>query len=404
MSDACVARQPIFDRRLDVVGYELLFRDLPATVATVRDHEAATTRVALDALTEIGLEQIVGSQRAWINVSREFLLSELVRTLPPGLVGLEILEDQPVDDELIETVQAMRERGYRFALDDFRLGSGADELLEHVDVIKLDLMALGRDGLIDHVRRLRPLRARLLAEKVQTPEEHTFCRELGCDRFQGFFYRRPELLSRPRIDAGRTSLMRLLARLQDPATSLEEVKTEVSHDVGLSVRLLRYINSAYLGLGHEIASVSQAVTLLGPGKLRRWAALSAFAGLASERSELTRTALVRARFCELAGEGLAGDAAQRFTLGLFSVIDALTDTPLTDALSSVPFPDDMRAALIDHSGPLGELVGAVIALEEGEFALAETLACDSGPLYVQALAWADTTHAALGGAAASAAA
>ena len=242
---------------------------------------------------------------------------------------------------------------------------------------------------------MRHLDAELLVEKVETHEDHAFALALGCHRFQGFFYRRPELLSRRRIDVGRVSLMRLLGRLQDPSTPLEDIQNDVSIDVGLSLRLLRYINSASVGMPHVVSSVAQAVTLLGPDHLRRWASLTAFAGLANERSELTRTALVRAHFCELADHGQSSGAPQRFTLGLFSVMDALTDMTLQDALAAVPFPTDMREALVDHTGPLGRLLGAVIALEEGAFELAEALYEHSGELYMDALAWADATVAAL---------
>jgi c-di-GMP phosphodiesterase len=395
MSNAYVARQPIFDRDLEVVGYELLFREPPVTTANVSDHQAATTRVVLATLTELGLDQVVGTKLAWINVSRDFLLNGLVGTLPPSRVGLEILEDQMIDDAFVAAVLDAREHGFTVALDDFALGTDSDRLLDHVDVIKLDMMALGRDGLADHVARLRHLDAELLVEKVETPEDHAFALQLGCHRFQGFFYKRPELLSRRRIDVGRVSLMRLLCTLQDPGTTLEQIQNDVSVDVGLSLRLLRYINSASIGMTNVVTSVAQAVTLLGPGHLRRWASLTAFAGLANERSELTRTALVRARFCELADHGQSSPAPQRFTLGLFSVMDALTDSTLQDALSAVPFPTDMREALIDHTGPLGRLLGAVMALEEGSFDLAETLYPHSCELYMDALAWADATVAAL---------
>ncbi|MGH2908881.1 MAG: EAL and HDOD domain-containing protein [Solirubrobacteraceae bacterium] len=395
MSNACVARQPIFDRDLEVVGYELLFRTPPAEAAEVSDQQAATTRVVLDSLTELGLDQVVGSKLAWINVSRDFVLNGLVSTLPAARVGLEILEDQVIDEPFLEAIAAARKQGFQIALDDFELGADGDRLLHHVDVIKLDMMALGREGLADHVRRLRHLGVELLAEKVETPEDHAFARELGCHRFQGFFYRRPELLSRRRIDAGRTSLMRLICRLQDEDTTLEEIQHEVRNDVGLSVRLLRYINSASIGMGHQVTSVGQAVTLLGPRHLRRWASLTAFAGLARERSELTRTALVRARFCELSDRGQASSGPQRFTLGLFSVIDALTDSTLQDALREVPFPPDMSEALIAHTGPMGRLLGAVTALEDGAFERAEDFSPLSCELYLQALGWADATVAAL---------
>jgi c-di-GMP phosphodiesterase len=392
MRDACVARQPIFDRRLNVVGYELLFRDPPAVVANVIDHAAATTSVILNTLTEIGLQRVVDGRLAWINASRDFLLGGLVTTLPPARVALEILEGEVIDDALVETVGSLVGQGYRFALDDFAFREDAIPLLGLVEVVKLDLMALGRDGMAQHVELLAPYGVDLLAEKVETPEEHEYCMSLGIERFQGYFYRRPELLTGKRIEGSRVSLMRLLAALQDPALDLHEIERLIGHDVGVSARLLRYINSAYLGLRHEVGSIGQAVALLGAANLRRWATLSLFAGMNDKPSELTRTALVRARFCELVGmEGrfATDDVSQLFTLGLFSVIDALMDAPIDEAIRPIPFPADMRAALVDRDGPMGALLQAAVVLEEGAFERADELVSGSAGLYIEALAWAD---------------
>jgi len=158
MSDVFVARQPILDRRLEVVGYELLFRDGPVRdEALITSAEGATATVVLNSFTEIGLERIVGSHTAWFNVSREFVLQGLARTLPPGLVLLEILEDQLVDDELIAEITALKQQGYRVALDDFHYRPEDKPLLELADVVKLDLQALGRDGLSREAARLAKL-------------------------------------------------------------------------------------------------------------------------------------------------------------------------------------------------------------------------------------------------------
>ena len=385
-----LARQPILDRGLRLVGYELLFREPPRTAADVVDHAAATSSVVLNALTEIGLRRVVGSHTAWINVSREFLLGGLVRTLPADRVGLEILEDQAIDEELVAAVQTLRADGYRFALDDFRYHPDAEPLLELVDIVKLDLIALGRAGFADHVERLRDRGVGLLAEKVETHDDHRFCAELGCTRFQGYFYCRPELLSDRRIDAGRVSLLQLLGALQNPALELEEVERLISRDVGLSLRLLRYINSALFHLRGDVTSIGQAVALLGLRQLRRWATLSAFAGVDDKPVALTVTALVRARFCELAAAGRRDlDPASLFTVGLFSVIDALLDTPIEQVLASVPFVAEISLALTDRQGPMGEILGTVIALEEGGLTYAPAGLEHAPALYLEAVQWAD---------------
>jgi EAL and modified HD-GYP domain-containing signal transduction protein len=391
MSEVFVARQPIFDRNLHVSGYELLFRGGEATTALVADSEGATASVVLNSFTEIGLERLVGAKPAWVNVSREFVLGGLAGTVPPSVVGLEILEDELLDERFVHALIELKRQGYRLALDDFRYSVSAERVLTLVDVVKLDLLALGREGMIREIARLKPYGMTLLAEKVESHEEHAFCSELGCDLFQGFFFCRPELLHNRGIVANRASMLQVVAALQDPTVQLAQLERMIGRDVGLSFRLLRYINSAFFGLRFEISSIGQALALLGVENLRRWATLTVLASVDGKPPELTVTALVRARFCEQAGERqLAGPRpGELFTLGLFSVIDALMDAPIEDVVAKIPFPSDMRDALTERKGEKGGLLDCVTALEGGDFDRAQLLVRGAGDLYVEALMWAD---------------
>jgi len=390
MSEVFVARQPIFDAQLEAVGYELLFRAGHATTAVVSDPEGATATVVLNSFTELGLERIVGARPAWINVSREFVLHGFARSVPPELVLLEILEDQLIDEELVAAIRSLKQDGYRLALDDFRYHPSADPLLELADVVKLDLVELGRENLTREVQRLRRYGVNLLAEKLESQEDFAFCAQAGCDLFQGYFFCRPELVSGRAVDANRLSLLQLLAALQDPSIELPDLERTIALDVGLSYRLLTYINSAFFGLRQEVRSIGQALALLGVQNLKQWAALSVFASIDAKPAELTLTALIRARFCELAGGRLGGaNAGELFTVGLFSVIDALMDIPMEEVLQRIPFPDDTRQALITHTGAKGALLDAVVALENGDVERAEAIAADAGDLYLSALEWAN---------------
>ncbi len=396
MPEAFVARQPIFDRHLHVAGYELLFRGGEATSALVSDSEGATASVVLNSFTEIGLERLVGAKPAWVNVSREFVLDGLAATVPPSVVGLEILEDELLDERFVHALIELKRQGYRLALDDFEYSVSAERLLTLVDVVKLDLIALGREGMAREVARLRPYGMTLLAEKVESHEEHAYCAELGCDLFQGFFFCRPELMHNRGIVANRASVLQIVAALQDPTVQLAQLERMIGRDVGLSFRLLRYINSAFFGLRFEVSSIGQALALLGVQNLRRWATLTVLASIDGKPPELTVTALVRARFCELAGDQLAGPRpGELFTLGLFSVIDALMDAPIEEVVAMIPFPSDMRDALVAREGEKGELLGCVTALEAGDFDRAQRLVRGAGDLYLDALLWANDAAKAL---------
>jgi EAL and modified HD-GYP domain-containing signal transduction protein len=377
-----IARQPIFDLRLEVVGYELLFRGANDNVAVISDHDEATSTVVINAFTEIGLESVVGDRRAWINVSRDFLLGGLARILPRGRVVLELLEDQVVDEALIDAIEDHRARGFSFALDDYSADPALEPALEYADFVKLDVLARDPAAVEEDVARLAGRGVTLLAEKVETREDHERCLELGFELFQGYFFCKPERMEARSVAPSRLSVLQLVAALQDPAIEISRLETLVSRDIALSYRLLRYINSAFFGLRREVDSIGRALMLLGIENVKRWATLSIFASVEEKPRELIETALVRARFCELAGEG---NRDQLFTLGLFSVVDALMDAPMEEVIASMPFPDEMRDALVSHEGPKGDLLETALRYERGEFVPPHD---GLGAAYVEAIEWA----------------
>ena len=398
MDNVYVARHPIFDRRMRVVGYELLFRDSAANRADVQDDEAATVSVVLNALTEIGITRIVGARGAWVKVPRELVRNGLVSLLPEHAV-VEIMDAQFGDGETAATVTELKRDGRRVALDHFRFTPEAEPLLKLVDIARLDLIDLGREGLIEELARLQHYGVTVLAARVESEGDHAFCRQAGCELFQGYFFCRPEVMHRRRIDASRLAVLDLLTVLEDPSVELSDLQSRIALDVRLSVRLLRFINSAFFGLSQPVRSIAQAIALLGVENLRRWAALTLFAGIEGKPTELTVTALTRARFCQLAGERDerfgAVNGNELFTVGLFSVLDALMDVPIEYALAGIPLAADIRDALIHHSGPMGHLLDCLLALQESDFDRAEGLFGAAGPTYMSALAWADETAAPL---------
>jgi EAL and modified HD-GYP domain-containing signal transduction protein len=394
-SEVFIGRQPIFDRDQRVVGYEILFRSGDVNAAAVLDGSTATATVMLNALTEIGLDRLVGRRVGWINLTREAALSGLGLTLPPAATCFEILEGQVIDDDLVEAVAELNDRGYKIALDDFEYSPEADLLLPLADYVKLDYAELGPDGFAEHVRLLSPYGMKILAEKVETREEHEFCMELGCDLFQGFFYQKPEILKERRIELNRGTMFQLIAAMQDPFIQLEDLEPLIAHDVPLSLRLLRYLNSAFLGLACEVSSVKQGLILLGIDNVRRWATLTAMTSLEGKTSELTDAALLRARFCELAGIQAGLDGAEMFTVGLFSLIDAMMDTSLEEILESLPFPQPIRAALLHREGRMGQILSAAIALESGSPVEAGNFIDGANGVYVESLLWAQEAIATL---------
>ena len=195
MPDIFVGRQPIFDRRLDVVAYELLFRSSIANWADFSDGEVATAQVIHNVFTAIGLDSLVGSKLAFINLTRDFILHDYMVLCPTDRVVLEVLEDIVVDAELIAAVQALSRQGYAIALDDFVFHEHLRPLVEIADIIKVDVLALDRPTLRQNVASLARYDVKLLAEKVETSEDLARCQALGFDYFQGYYFGEPDVIT-----------------------------------------------------------------------------------------------------------------------------------------------------------------------------------------------------------------
>jgi EAL and modified HD-GYP domain-containing signal transduction protein len=395
-----VARQPILDRSTRVVGYELLFRAPGASAANAPDDREATSAVILDGLLDVGPLELVGEKLAYVNVSRDFLLSVRPLPLSPRRVVLELLEDQTVDAPLLEVLGELRADGFKIALDDFRRTPETERLLPYASVIKLDVLEHYGERLVELIGFLRKYcpTAMLLAEKVESREDFERCRDLGFEAFQGYFFARPARVRGERLPTHSLSALSAMAELE-ATEDFEELQRIIARDAGLSMRLLRYANSAYVALPKRVGSVHEGLTWLGAETVRRFALMVALSGAMDVPNELLVTALVRARMCEMLAGGDAAGGESSFTVGLFSVADALANAPMREVVEQLPFREDIAEALLSGTGELGELLRGVVAYQRGDFDGAAKLIRRHPAIervYRDAVMWADANIAQLG--------
>jgi c-di-GMP phosphodiesterase len=370
MAHACLARQPIYDRELAVRGYELLYRSAPDAGGAGAEGsvEAAMSAATLTAaFTDIGLDEIVGVRSAWVNVDTAFLLDGLTDVLTPGRVVVEILESVAATPEIVDAVEELKQLGFEIALDDFSYRPDLAPLLRLADVVKVDVLAHGGEELERQVETLGGQGVTLLAEKVETYEMLSRCQGLGFALFQGYFLNRPRPITSANASLDAVSRVQLVARLGDPELGFDELAGLIAADPALSYRLLRYINSAYVGLRTPLSSLREALITLGLRRVRSWASLLLISDIGQDRKELVLTALLRARMCEALAPAVACDPDEAYLAGLLSVVDALVDRPLREAVDLLPVSEHIHDALLDRDGPLGRLLERALAFERGNF-------------------------------------
>ncbi len=399
-----LARQPIFNRKMQVVAYELLCRSCDLNEYTADGGDMASSQVLLHTFTELSIHSVVGHHQAFINFTRTLLL-----TPPPfdrRQLVVEVLEGQQIDAQMLHSLRSLREQGYTIALDDFELTDETRDLVPYADIIKLDVLQLSPEQIREHIDYLKPFGLILLAEKVETYEMLEYCKDAGFDLFQGYFLARPKVIKGRKITENKQAVLQLLSVLHDPDVPLERVEQLVARDPMLSYKLLRLVNSAAFALPRTIESLRQAITLLGLNIIKNWVNLLAMANLGDKPMELSIAALTRARMCEIIAATMSGKKRQDtfFTVGLLSTLDAFMDAPLEILLSNISLSEQLNEALLKHLGDEGKVLDIVEHYERAEWDKIDwdylgprNISPDTlSHIYLDALTWVTTTMETMG--------
>jgi EAL and modified HD-GYP domain-containing signal transduction protein len=370
-----LGRQPILDRNQHLVAYELLFRNGTRNAADVTDGVAATATVIANAFSELGIGDALGNCRGFINVDLEFLFNDVIELLPPQSVVLEILETVPPTEGVVERCRLLKKAGFTLALDDIvQLGPEYKDLLELVDIVKVDLPTLNRVELMQLAMKLKPTGKQMLAEKVDSREQMEQCLKLGFHLFQGYYFAKPTILAGKKLDHSQLSLVKLLGLLVSDAET-SELENALKPEPGLTVNLLRMTNSVGAGCTEKITSLRHAITVLGRRQLQRWLQLLVFASgkQTGTANPLLMMAATRGRLMELlAAELRPADklmADQAFMVGIMSLMPALIGQPITDIVAPLGLAANVRDALCAGSGELGDLLHLAESSENGDMTL-----------------------------------
>ncbi|MBZ0105601.1 MAG: EAL domain-containing protein [Sulfuricella denitrificans] len=378
-----LAHQPIMDTNQNTVAYELLFRSGNFGVSGVTDDMAASAAVILNTFSHFGAEKVIGQHLGFININTELLMSDMLELLPHDQIVLELLESVAPSSDVIQRCYELRDMGFRLALDDFVYSPAFEPLLDLVDYVKIDLLATSLERLPAVIDRLRHRPLKLIAEKLESVEQFKLCSSLGFTLFQGYYFARPAIISGKKADPARMVLLRLLGQILGDDENHEIEKT-FKLQPGLSFNLLRLVNSVAMGLRNPVSSLNQALVVLGRRQLQRWIQLLIYTvgNASSQNSPLLKLAAKRGKLMELLAieqrPGRSDYHERAFMVGMLSLLDVLFEIPMQDILSQLSLNDEVREALLDNIGPLGQLLSLSKALELADFEVATIIMVQAG--------------------------
>ncbi len=366
-SKVCLARQPILDCQSSIIAYEMLFRQINASAANVIDGTAATADVIMNLFNNMGLSSVIGNKKAFINFNDTFLETDIINILPKDRVVLEILETVEITEQLFAHLKALTEAGFTLAIDDFIDNDSTHQLFHLAKIMKIDISDYSTEQLQRYAKLGQQHKLTLLAERVETQDDFTMCKEMGFELYQGYFFAKPEYIEQSTIPSSKLAIISILNDITADKP-IEDIERKISHNVSVSYKLLRYINSAGLRRDMEVDSIRSVIQLLGIKPLYRWLSLFLFTNDNNNDANLFVTALTRAFFLEYIAQQtdkkLANDL---FILGIFSYLDTLLKMPFSEALKDISIPENIKMALLEQSGPYNNYYQLALLVDSNDF-------------------------------------
>lgn len=362
-----VARQPIYNNRMGVFGYELFFHSPDATTGSQVEKQA-TIQVLTNAVLSFELNELICNRNAVINVTHEILETIAELPLPVEQIILSLPENISIDEHLIVQLKALKKKGFHLSVEGLDNLNNLRPLLRLADIFRIDIHQI-KDGQLDKLIKFLSNfgQLSLLALKIETMEQYRLYCDKGFDYLQGNFLSIPREYVSRELPANKLSILSLLATVQDGDAELADIERVISQDVALSYKMLKLINSPFFGVSQTVHSVRQAIVILGRDELRRWISLLALSNMSDEPIAKIEIALLRARLCELlaARVHLPGDGF--FTVGMFSALDILMKSNINHILEKLPLSGDIKAAILQHQGMQGEALSCALAVEKVEW-------------------------------------
>ncbi len=373
-----IGRQPILDAQKNIKAFELLYRKNPfKNIADFPNPKEATAHVLYTLSSYI--EDISENKDVFINFDENSIYFPIEEFLNPEKVTIEILENAKIDERFIKRVKNLKDKGFKVALDDFILTEDIKNLIPLADFIKIDVLNTSKEQFqqINYFLKTTPHSAKLLAEKVEDLNTFEFFKENNYELFQGYFFSKPEIVEKSEVSPYYATLIQLFNELSKEYPNIKKIEYLIKNDINLSLSLLKYINSAYFSLRVPVRNIKTAVNLIGIKKIRAWILIMLYSRNFEtdiKDNPILDLALMRGKILEILGEkNKSLEKDECYLTGILSLIDVAAGIEKKEILSSLAVSEELKTAVLEYKGVLGNLLKAVEFYEKARFTKADEL-------------------------------
>ncbi len=398
-SSGLIVRQPIFNEQLKIVSYQLRYEDSLEPGNAILSDGPSTATILLSTYASLSQDGSIRKVPLFLPFSAELLTETELPQLPKKRMLIELPPSTKVTRGLLFSLSSLRQQGYRIVLDGFALQKELFPLLRFASIIKVDMARIPRSKLLGMLKVLVKLKGTLLAQNIPDFKTLQLCKSAGFKLFQGGFISKPVVIEKDTISTKSAALLQLVQALQQPDITAKQIEGLVILDPILSFKMLRVINSAAYNLETKIESLQQAIVMLGLDQIRSWAMIIMLSNQDGKPEEWSRNLIARARMCELLAElTRVAKPETAFLAGMLSQLDLLLETRLDVILDQISVDDEVKEAVLNHHGPIGQLLHAVISFENGEWSVVKRSGIPMmlfKPAYRHSINWTESSMQAM---------
>lgn len=337
-----------------------------------RQFDGAAYVDGLELIQELGTTTLSGGKPIFVSLNNISIFSSLESECKNTNHAPILLIDQtfPPVSMYTDRIRELREFGYHFAIRNLPVHCYEDyaPILSQMDYILIDCQKIDAVKASFYFRKLYPDIC-ICASNI--PDTETFGKLSPAETislFEGTFFRMPVTRGEHKVSPLKINYISLLNLMEEDDFDLTKAADIISQDTALIISLLRLANTR--SFNSEITSVRVAVSMLGQKDLTRWIQTTVIEKLCSDKpNELMRLSLLRAKFAENLAPvfGMAMRSQELFLTGLFSILDIILDCSMEEALSMVRVSGKIRAALLERTGSLAEVLHFIVKYESAEW-------------------------------------
>jgi len=371
MESVYLGREPIIDRDNSLFAYEVLYKNSQKEDEVNSRYTSAS--VINTILNKFGTKSIIGNRKAFVKVDEKFLMHDLIFTIPSEFF-IYSLVDIELSERVVERIEQLYQKGYELSLDDTPLKK--DVLVKYQTILKklsyirvtLDDVGMSTVKLIEFLHKYN---IKVVSVSITTSNEYKVAKDLGCDLFQGYFFAEPKILENSKYEPSQANILQLYNLLLNDDTDIDVITQAFEDNHEITLQLLQFINSGAFHFRNRIASINHILSLVGRMPLSQWLMLMIYSKSVSKNSAYSPLMLMVKNRTELMEKillAVRSDASKAFLgeayfVGVLSLIDTVFGVELEKILGEMKISLEVKEALLEHKGILGEIYLLVRAIE-----------------------------------------